>query len=107
MNMGSVQPQQQQQPAGNMFEGLNQGGMQQQPQITPIITQAPIDNSASKKSTLWDTSNSKLFDISASTLKDTQQKTAVQQVQPNLLSTDPNSPGIFGGNNADPFGSAL
>ena len=53
---------------------------------------------------MWDT-KSKLFDLSADSLKQTQQQHHQVQNQPpqNLLFTDPNSPGVPN----DPFGSAM
>ena len=54
---------------------------------------------------MWD-GNSKLFNLSAESLKQSQQQKqqSLQQVPQNLLSTDPNSPGLQG---TDPFGSAM
>jgi len=52
---------------------------------------------------MWDT-KSKLFDLSADSLKQTQQQQQVQSQPPqSLLFTDPNSPGMPN----DPFGSAM
>lgn len=54
---------------------------------------------------MWD-GNSKLFNLSADSLKQSQQQQqqTQQQAPQNLLLTDPNSPGLQGN---DPFGSAM
>lgn len=108
MNLGNQQPQQntgfgaapqQQQTSMGLFDGLNQ----QQNNSTPPIS-TPQQPATQAKPTMWD-GNSKLFDLSASSLKPAQpQAQAPSQIQaPNLLQTDPNSPGLAN----DPFGAAL
>ena len=51
---------------------------------------------------MWD-GNTKLFDLSADSLKQSQQQAQVPQPPPNLLQTDPNSPSMPN----DPFGKVL
>lgn len=103
MNLGSQQPQQntgfgaapqQQQTGMGLFDGLDQ----QQNNSTTAIS-APQQPAAQAKPTMWD-GNSKLFDLSANSLKPAQ---PTAQPAPQLLQTDPNSPGLSG----DPFGAAL
>lgn len=75
-----------------LFDGLNQ----QQNSANPMPA-APQQTQAAKP-TMWDT-NSKLFDLSADSLKQKQaQQANVQQLQ-----TDPNGPNMAN----DPFGDAL
>lgn len=80
-----------------LFDGLNQ--QQNSATPVPVPQQQP---EAPKQPTMWDT-GSKLFDLSADSLKQSQQQAQTAQQPTNLLQADPNSPGMPN----DPFGAAV